>query len=194
MGITTGNNTVYQLANLLVDPLGPANLYKNFYANGRFWVFYADGVDSFIYKSSNDNGATWSLPTTIKNGLGALFDGARFGVSFDPVGIVAHYGIRKPPDILYRAFTPNADGSITYLAAEQTVVTNPNGANICCITTNSSGYPIISTNESNGAQRAAIVYLSSTKNGPWTIAAGSSPYCNRLCKCRQAECNYSLNT
>lgn len=66
------------------DPLSdyaPLATYPSFYEypSGTIWVFYrdsfADGGD-WVYKTSDDSGTTWSLPTTMIDIDGGILDGA----------------------------------------------------------------------------------------------------------------------
>jgi len=89
----------------------------SFYGAGRHWVFYTDGIN-FGYRSSVD-GKTWSAFTAIR---GATI-GRLFSVWYD--GTYVHYVI-APEGVraytYYRRGVPNADGSITWSAPEQSAI------------------------------------------------------------------------
>jgi len=85
---------------------------KSFCANGKFWVFYTDGTN-MIYKTSTD-GFVWSSATIVRSCIAGYF----FTVFFD--GTYVHYVFHEG---YYRRGTPNADGTITWSAAEQTIGT-----------------------------------------------------------------------
>ena len=147
-----------------------------FYANGLYWLFYADGVNE-RFKSSTD-GINWSSSTVVRAcAIGSIYTTACDGTNF-------HYVYADYPGttVKYRMGTANSDGTITWLAAEQTVTTlasgHTSGDPSICIDTN--GYPWIgfnnlntSTLESNG-----WVAKSSTKDGTWTneTVLFTSPY------------------
>jgi hypothetical protein len=94
---------------------------KIFMANGRHWVFYTDGTNG-VYKTSLD-GVTWSNKSIFRTGIYRL-NGVEFAIWFD--GTYFHYAyspyaVTQQP-IYYRRGTPNANGTISWSAAEQTAV------------------------------------------------------------------------
>ena len=147
---------------------------KNFYANGRYWVFYSDGTDCFA-KSSLD-GATWGTAQAVKTGITRA---TRFSVHFD--GTYFHYAAALEAanqPLTYRMGTPNGNGTITWAAAEQTVL----AANASLeyrkpvVITDVDGYPWIGCdNVESGVGIHAYVLESTTKDGTWTMD-GDSPH------------------
>jgi len=146
---------------------------KNFYANGRYWVFYSDGTDGYC-KSSTD-GDTWTSAQAIKTGIDRS---TRFSIHFD--GTYFHYvtameAYNQP--LTYRMGTPGANGTITWAAAEQTIL----AANATLeyrkptVTTDGDGYPWVACDYVGGGNIHAYVLESTTKDGTWTTA-GDSPH------------------
>jgi len=148
---------------------------KQFQALGFFWVFYCDGTN-IVYSTSPD-GVNWSVGGS--SPVRACLHAWMFGVWWD--GTHLHYafsdGSAANNPILYRMGTPNSDGSITWAAAEQTVLAG-GGASVyyynVVIRTDSSGFPWIGYADYNNStfQWFAAVIASSTNNGTWTTAGG----------------------
>ncbi|MDH5770410.1 MAG: hypothetical protein OEZ25_03890, partial [Candidatus Bathyarchaeota archaeon] len=144
-----------------------------FYANTRFWAFYSDNTN-IIYKTSTD-GSSWSSATTVR----AAVMCSEFSVWFD--GTYVHYTKGRKDQVSnallhYRMGVPNANGTITWNAAEQTVAPAVENRSYRApqIITDSDGYPVITyLNKTTSPDRyAQCVAKSSTKNGTWTNAAG----------------------
>jgi hypothetical protein len=128
---------------------------KSFYANGRFWVFYSDGTN-MVYCTSTD-GSTWTAATTVR----VATHGFDFSVWFD--GTYLHYAYAAASSIYYRRGTPNADGTITWSAAEQTVSTTSNAAYYPMVSVDSNGYVWIGYLENN----YPYVIKSGNNDGTW---------------------------
>jgi len=145
---------------------------KSFYANGRFWCFYSDGTN-MVYRTSVD-GTTWTSATTIK----ACSDGYEFSVLFD--GTYLHYVQAKLTSLYYRRGTPNANGSITWSAVEQTVLTTYNAAEYPYVSVDSNGYVWISYTEYHytgpGANDYPFVIKSGNNDGTWGTTPGGFPH------------------
>jgi hypothetical protein len=87
-----------------------------FYAVGRYWAWYTDGTNELL--TSSTDGLTWSTPLIIRPGTG----GAQFAGTFD--GTYFHYvSSHSHGQTVYRRGQPNSDGTITWSAPEQVVVT-----------------------------------------------------------------------
>lgn len=152
---------------------------KLLYMNGRLWAIYSDGGTSGIrYKTSTDNGSTWSAVGTIKSTAVYNWTGHAIALAYD--GTNFHYafnGATAGDHLYYRKGTPNADGTITWVAAEQDVA-NPGAANnymYANIIIDSGGDPWIGVTYkivSPSNDWRAVVYKSSTSNGTWTTDAG----------------------
>ena len=125
---------------------------KSFYANGRFWVFYSDGTN-MVYRTSTD-GSTWSSATTVR----AASSGYTFSIWFD--GTYLHYAYASASAIYYRRGTPNADGTITWSAAEQTAASN-------------AYYPFVSV-DANGYVWIGYYYYTIGASYPYVIRSGNN--------------------
>lgn len=142
-----------------------------FYSNGLWWCFYCDGAD-MVYRTSSDDGATWSSATTVAalpDGIGANFD-----ITYD--GTYIHY-VRNTTAVqdglAYRRGTPQSNGTISWSAAEQTVLDSTEDARDPNIVVDSNGYPWISYSDYDVAgPKDPTVITSSTNDGTWTTATG----------------------
>lgn len=142
---------------------------KVFYANGRHWVFYSDGTD-FVYKTSTD-GSSWSSATTIK---ATLDMGIYASVYFD--GTYVYYATAKNSIVYFRRGTPNADGTITWSAAEQSA-TAGSGNYYPTVSTDTTGRPYVTYSYLSGVTLIPYVSRSSTTDGTWSTDAGAGfPY------------------
>lgn len=124
-----------------------ASSQKIFYANGLYWAFHLDGSNNIQAKSSSDDGATWSSPTLIRadeptpspemGNIGLWSNGTSIEYAYG--GCVYADGERP---VNYRRGALNSNGTISWLAAEQTLFMN---IDACApsITDDSNGYPVI---------------------------------------------------
>jgi hypothetical protein len=153
---------------------------KTFTAAGRRWLFYGDrgtGQTQMMLTSSTDGGVTWKTPVALRNldNNGFNVGGSYFDTHFD--GTFIHYAVgllditATGEFIYYRRGTPNADGTITWSAAEQQVVQGTNSSVLeVSVTTDSAGKPWI-IYEDFGAQ-SAVVVASSVADGTWSMRGG----------------------
>jgi RNAse (barnase) inhibitor barstar len=144
---------------------------KCFYAKGLFWVFYSDGTN-LVYRTSVD-GVNWSAATTVR----ACTSGRMFDVYFD--GTYLHYAYAPATaggDLMYRRGTPNADGTITWSAAEQIAYDAQSITGVVreyvyepSIAVDSAGRPWIAFRyyEYYAATYSTMVRASSTADGTW---------------------------
>ena len=158
---------------------------KTFYANGRFWVFYFNGTlsaNSTVYATSTD-GLSWSSSVNMTNRTCGA--GWRFAVTFN--GTILSYAFSTSTNgdpLYYRAGTPNSDGTITWLDAEQNVTVGENLVSHLwpSIAIDSAGYPWIAYARKNATENSRYAYIttSSWTNGTWNTASGFpykfSPY------------------
>lgn len=162
VGVTTGETALYYAFQRL-----------SFYANGRFWVFYSDGTN-LVYRTSTD-AVSWSDAATIRT----CTEGHMFSVWFD--GTYMHYaytysyGGGNTP-VYYRRGTPDADGTISWSAAEQTAVSAVSNVAYWYphVSTDSNGYPFIGyvrQPDDTLSQYRPWVTKSSTNDGTWTTAS-----------------------
>jgi len=132
-----------------------------FYAQDRHWVFW--GSTTVYYRSSPDNGDTWS-------DRASLTGSSDFAVTTD--GTYVHFAwYSSGSGIKYKRGTLNADGSISW-GSDQAVV---EAQNVRDIAVDSEGYPWIGyryvySQPSYAAYTYARVTKSSTKDGTWTTA------------------------
>jgi len=144
----------------------------SFYAAGRHWIFYSHqtGAPAFAprvyYRSSADNGATWTARTIIGEWDGSGMVAAIFD------GTYLHYVRIRSQALFYRRGTPDALGAIAWSAVEQTVYDNaPTGGMLHpSIAVLSGGYPAISYNRDDGAAYLPRVIISDNTDGTWSGA------------------------
>jgi len=147
---------------------------KSFYANGRFWVFYSDGTN-MVYNTSTD-GSTWSGSTIAKAGVDS---GKVFSIWFN--GTYLHYAYAPSTgvpntNLSYRQGIPKNDGTITWSAAEQTVITSSSKPYYPFISVDSSGYVWIGYMEKSGNDYYPYVIKSGNNDGTWGITPAGFPY------------------
>jgi len=140
---------------------------KCFYTQGKFWVFYSDGTN-LVYCTSA-NGTTWNSPTTVRAG----FYGHFFSIWFD--GTYVHYVHSQTSVIHYRRGTPNADGTITWSASEQTVSTDSDSAYVPHLSVDTNGYAWIGYLDS-GLKDQPWVIKSGNNDGTWGTTPAGFPY------------------
>lgn len=146
------------------------NQRKAFFSQSWYWLFFSDGTNMVYYISRDD--VAWLLGRS--SPIRACLSGVRFSVCFD--GTYLHYayasfGMGDP--LLYRRGTPNADGSITWSAAEQTARL---GLVLVyyqypCVAVSSGGYPFISYTLYYAATLTWTPRMvsSSTNDGTWVL-------------------------
>lgn len=168
------------------DDAGPESfyfvgkVYREFYAQARWWIFYIERTSpyNFVYRTST-NGTTWSDETLFRNAMGSSYQ--YLAIWFD--GTCFHYAIHGRTynnPIVYRMGTPNANGTITWLQDEQTVIAGIGDKRYQYLTIvcDSDGYPWIGCYRYSleAGDRKVYVTKSSTKDGTWTEQSGF-PYC-----------------
>jgi hypothetical protein len=150
---------------------------KTGYANGLIWSFYCDG-SNIAYKTSSDNGATWT--TGLSSPVAALPSGIGldFAVYFEYRGgtYYLHYvrclGSATSGVFYYRRGVLNSDGSITWSAVEQQATVSVRYWYYPTISVDDSGYPWIGLNEQYGGFWVVYVTTSSVNDGTWTARSG----------------------
>jgi len=159
------------MAQTIIRDIGDANGFwypssrESVYVKGRQWVLFEEGGFGY-YSSSPDNGATWSSPTSI----GAAVYGWELALATDGTNIAYTRGVMSTTTLYFRMGTANSDGTITWLAAEQTVFSSTYLARFCSLVFDSNGYPWVGTTQNNNAD--AISIKSFTKDGTWTTEEG----------------------
>jgi len=100
---------------------------NTFYAEGRFWLFYVDSVSSLCYASFIPGSSLSTEYRTVEFGTGIYTP--EFSIFYDKSLNTVHYARHVFPgtghSVAYRMGTPNANGTITWAAAEQTVLLTP---------------------------------------------------------------------
>jgi len=143
----------------------------NFYAQGRFWVFFNMNNLTEYYVTSTD-GMTWSARTAIVPSEGRISQ-AGFSVWTNGTTIDYARGYGNESDGLhYRRGTLNSDGSISWMA-EQVVDTGKIAFCDPTIAVDSRGYPWIGSYSSPYCVIYtylvnSTVFKSSTNDGTWT--------------------------
>lgn len=184
-GTTAGAQTNYQMKarlwyNYINRYLGTTTLawggiggpYQRhgFYANGRWWHFYATG-SQLVFRSSTD-GITWSSATNFYASVNGAYSLSVVVDSSNYVHTAYINGSGGQTIIYYRRGLCNANGTIT-LGAQQTVYTAAANYNVVDpnIIIDSNGYPWVSYGvylTTDNTQGYGWVKKSSTKNGTWT--------------------------
>ncbi len=139
---------------------------KGFYAEGLFWAFYYNGLNAGWEFSAD--GTTWDGAFT---SIGECLDGPHFSVWFD--GTYVHYArYELPYDLYYRRGTPNADGTITWCAAEQLVYEGLGGNEYThpCIAVDTNGYAWIGVyyNKPTGDD-FPVILKNANNDGTWAL-------------------------
>ncbi|PVX27034.1 MAG: hypothetical protein CW716_04365 [Candidatus Bathyarchaeum sp.] len=149
---------------------------KAFYANGRFWVFYANSSSDIVFRTSTD-GLSWSAETFVRDG-GSY--GPNVSVFFD--GTYVHYAANSTGSypwesaIYYRRGQPNSNGTITWSASEQTVTTTYNKASNPHIGVDSDGYVWIGYRDYTNGTCYPYVIKSGNNDGTWGTTPNGFPY------------------
>lgn len=131
-----------------------------------FWVDRDGGVGDILYATSTD-GSSWSSSTTVRSAT----CGDEFSVWFD--GTYVHYAWAWISNIFYRRGTPNADGTISWSAAEQEVDLSPSNASYAMVSVDSNGYAWVAYIDNNNYAR---VIKSGNNNGTWGTTPAGFPH------------------
>lgn len=152
------------------DAIGQPYLYHTFYYNGRHWVFYSNGTN-LVWKSSTD-GSSWSATTNVRTLAYGSYASVYFDSINNKVSYTAIYGIGVGNSIYYRRGVPNADGTITWDAAEQTVSTagGSDAYSQPSIVVDSTGYAWISYRIA-GATTEVRIIENDHNDGTWHTAS-----------------------
>jgi len=136
----------------------------SFFAAGRHWIFYADA--GHLYFRSSTDGETW----TDRTDLGLVTASGMIDAYFD--GTHVHYARVYDQILYYRRGTPNANGTITWSAAEQIVYDNTGvGAMLAqVIAVLSGGYPAIAYVREVAGVYNPRVKISDNNDGTWSGA------------------------
>lgn len=141
---------------------GRSNQRKTFYANGRHWIFYSDGTN--IGWRTSTNGILWSDLSVIA----ADVNGYDINLCFD--GTYASYAFVRSAALYYRRGLPNIDGSITWSAAEQTVVSANVTGTSQSIAVDTSNHAYIYYRDTNTGN--SLMLRNDNTDGTWSTSAG----------------------
>lgn len=145
---------------------------QTFYANGRHWIFYDNNDSDLVYKTAPPNGTFGAeVELVATSGLYGWEFGVWYDKSTDTVHMARHNMTPDPDEVQYRMGTPNADGTITWAAAWQTVAQVPADLDNwrTFITVDENGYPWVGWIDTDGTNDFGILYVesSSTNDGTW---------------------------
>jgi hypothetical protein len=165
-----------------LDPYGPTEAsveglntmpdHNTFYAVGRHWIMWDDNDGNIIFSSSADGNAWTGVQAVATTGLYGFEMAVWYDLASNTIHYARHDMDTTPDEVKYRMGTPNANGTITWAAAEQTVATTP--ADLVTwrttIAVDEEGYPWVAWVDTDGVNSYGIVYVeaSTTKNGTWT--------------------------
>lgn len=148
------------------------------YASGRWWIFGFDWTpQNYIYYSSADDGATWSAKATLRGGIdGGNIQHNNVGIwcTDNSVTYTWSDSTAAGNPVVYRKGTLVSDGSISWLAAEQTAIAGIGGNKFY------KPRPFVTSDNVpwiavwNSLSAAMYAFSSTTDNGTWT--AGTSDY------------------
>lgn len=126
--------------------------------------------------ASSADGATWSSPNTVRATPEAWTFSTWFDGTFVYYAAFSSESLTESRILYYRRGTPNANGAITWSAAEGTVWTEgPNQlAFYPSVVTDSNGYPYVAYPYKDTSTGISYVYVakSSTNDGTWNTANG----------------------
>jgi hypothetical protein len=137
----------------------------NFVCAGRFWQFFYDGAGAGLGWRTSKDGVNWS-DTTYVSPTNVLIP-SYWATYFD--GTYIHYvATFSNNPVYYRRGLPNSNGTISWSATEQIVVSGLNyGMLSVCVDTN--GYPYVAY--LTLATGYGSVSKSSTNDGTWSTAS-----------------------
>ena len=143
------------------------------YINGRFWMWFSDGTNFKCSQSAD--GITFAATTGWVDR--AATSANRFSVAYDPINSKFSYAFTKSSDskLYWRQGVLNADGSITWDAAEQTIATLTGMVPFYpSVDYDGTGIAWVSLSVQTGSYPTVIacrVYLNTVTNGTWTTDA-----------------------
>jgi hypothetical protein len=153
-----------------------SNQRKVCYANGRYWAFFNNGTSSYVTNSSN-NGGTWSAPVKINTWAGGT-GATSLAVWCNSSGTFAYVFDRSPSNYLlyFREGILQSNGTISWLAAEQTALTSVGSSETYGtpdISIDSTGKPWIYYawyNATAPTLKYPKIIMSNLTNGTWQTA------------------------
>lgn len=144
-------------------------LKRTYHILGRTWAFYGFrnniGTIRHIFFKTRTDETSWGSETVIRQG-----DIGAFDVKIEGNNIEYAYGNVGESGIKYRKGTLNSDGTITWLANEQTISTIGNFPYTPSINLDKNGYAWISYQESGS--HYPYVIKNKNKDGTWETEDG----------------------
>jgi uncharacterized repeat protein (TIGR01451 family) len=144
---------------------------KSFFAQGRFWVFYAS-PPNISFRTSTD-GISWSAAGTLRSG--GLTSGDQFSVWSDGTSIYYAFttGAAGAP-IYFRKGSLNAAGTISWVNGEVTAVAGAAGVNynLPSIAVDTTGRAWIGYRRVQGGTTSPMIARNNNTNGTWANAPG----------------------
>jgi hypothetical protein len=137
---------------------------SNFYSATRYWQFH-NRSGTVYYISSTDN-STWTAGTSI----GAATYESSWATWFD--GTYVHYCRWVSGHIYYRRGTPVSDGSMTWSAAEQDIVSSDTIDWFMSITVDTGGHAWIGAQRQASGVNSPVVWRNADTDGTWTNDTG----------------------
>ena len=170
------------------DGINGGFVHNTFHAVGRDWIVYVldDGAhNDILIRSSANHGTSWEGAILVDNAQTVF---RQLAVWYNPAMNRASYVRAEYVDpnytIRYREFTPNADGTATWIAAEQTVDASSGNIGSVAHCVDEYGFPWAAWTENIGdgnytpmAEASSVV---SGSTGLWAEQVGTHKenFCN----------------
>lgn len=151
----------------IISAYAVINTYTCFYANGRYWLFYAVDASGTYNVVSSVDGLTWSSPTTVIPtgtvgiGFNCFWDGTYFHMAWEYYGKLI---------LEYRRIKPNTDGTLTMDAVQSVPVNYKQTSDLLTtpsIIVDSGGYPWICYDSGSLSLDTLWLQKSTTNDGVW---------------------------
>lgn len=152
--------------NAITDQLGYPPQREIGYANGLYWVFYSN-IASMGYSTSYDNYTSF-------NAIRGCNRGRHFSVCFD--GTTIHYVYGYHAGLFYRKGTLESNGTISWIASEQSVATSYNDVEQPTISVDANDYVWIGYLDEIGSLQYPYVIKSGSNDGTWGVTPAGFPY------------------
>lgn len=151
---------------------------RSFYGAGRQWAFFMDASSYLCFRSSADNGVTWSATTQVKiiKTPGDVWSGSwvsyqdAFSIYWDGTYVHTAAATDGYADrVEYQRGTPNSNGTITWTANQVNMFPGLSSSGFPSVTVDTSGRPWVGASACGGG---GWVTRSSTTDGTWSTDAG----------------------
>ena len=164
------------------DPILLPSQRAAFYAAGRRWIFYSNGIN--LAFRSNTDAVAWSAETLVR----PCTSGEQFAIHFD--GTYVHYAYASPTygsqgGIWYCRGEPQSNGTITWSSVEQKPIEPGEAGNrflTPTVSVDSSGYPWVVwvLYDSEGPSYRLYSVRSANNDGTWSGAEGGDSLASGL--------------